>query len=75
MTKIRHRSPILINLMENVIAEELDNVPISSFGPTGIMIESIVFVSSAPVHSTDVRDEGRSWERENEGGRRTRVVR
>lgn len=40
MTQIRHRSTILVHLVEHVISEQLDNVPVTRLGPPRIMVES-----------------------------------
>lgn len=81
MTQISNRSPILINLMKDVIPEEFDDVAISSFGPTGIVIESIrlhprQFSRSGFLLTDDKPGEGRGGRRrEGRKGGRTRVVR
>lgn len=42
MTEIRHRPASLVDLMENIVAEELDKVSVTSFRPPRIVVKPAV---------------------------------
>lgn len=44
MTEIRDRSTVLINLVEDKVAEQLDEVAVARLGPSGVVVEPAVTV-------------------------------
>lgn len=44
MTEIRDWSTVLINLVEDKVAEQLDEVAVARLGPPGVVVEPVVTV-------------------------------